>query len=79
VLISLAYKINGADVPKPPGVGEQQVFSMAVVFSQEKNEGWLRHAEMLGRVFGSCRRPVKELAEARATSAVMTRPASTLK
>jgi len=36
----------------PPGVGEQQVFFMAVVFSQEKKEGSETHAERSGKVLG---------------------------
>lgn len=36
----------------PPGVGEQQVFFMAVVFSHEKTEGSKTHAERLGKVLG---------------------------
>jgi len=37
---------------RPPGVGEQQVFWIAVVFSHEKNCGWDAHARKSGKVSG---------------------------
>ena len=37
---------------RPPGVGEQQVFWMEVVFSQEITSGSLAQAATLERVFG---------------------------
>jgi len=37
---------------RPPGVGEQHVFWIAVVFSHEKNCGWDAHARKSGKVSG---------------------------
>ena len=38
----------------PPGVGEQHVFSMTVVFSHENVDGWEEQLKRLGIVLGSC-------------------------
>lgn len=66
------------NIPRPPGVGEQQVSWMAVVFSHEKNEGWLRHPDSSGKVLGSWNRPrTFDPKDGEARKA--TRPASTLK
>lgn len=38
---------------RPPGVGEQQVLVIVVVFSHEKNEGSDMQPEIMGKVFGT--------------------------
>lgn len=63
---TMSPKVSGCDLfllrrmrnlPRPPGVGEQQVFWMAVVFSQEYDRGSARHACKLGNVLGTVKRP----------------------
>ena len=64
---------GGEGLPRPPGVGEQQVFSMTVVFSQEKTEGWEAHPLKLPNVFGIVNRPGNAVVSAaRATEAAMS-------
>ena len=48
-------------------MGEQQVLAIAVVFSQEKNDGWVKQDVKLGRVTGSWRKPAGTLNWACAT------------
>lgn len=52
---------------------------MTVVFSHEKNEGWLRHAAKFGKVLGTCRSPLKPRAREGVARAARTKPARTWK
>lgn len=45
--------IRGGYAPRPPGVGEQQVFLITVLFSHEYCRGSLTHAFKSGYVLGT--------------------------